>query len=372
MKTRETRLQVYGIVLGLLALLLLTASAAQEDVLRKSFTFTDKGTLIIEADRGSIDVLPSTDGQISVAVFRKAKASSASKERQILDDHHVEFTQHGNKLRIVGKSPRDMSNWSSWFGRSQLEVRFEVHLPVNFDADLKTAGGNIKVQELTGKLELATSGGDLNLGSVNIVKGRTSGGSIHLGKSAGDVELSTSGGNIRAGKVQGNVSANTSGGHIEISFVGGESELRTSGGDIRVDQAGGSIRAGTTGGNVRVGSVTGKADLHTTGGNIEIAKAGGSIQAGTSGGNVRVGLTSALTDASEVRTTGGDIRVEVAGDTPFDLDARTTGGDVKAEVPVQVTEPNKGSVLRGQVNGGGKLLKLRTTGGNIRVQKSAG
>jgi hypothetical protein len=51
------------------------------------------------------------------------------------------------------------------------------------------------------------------------------------------------------------------------------------------------------------------------------------------------------------------------------LDARTEDGSVKTDLPVQVEGKLSGDKLKGTVNGGGSLLKLQTSGGNIEILK---
>ncbi len=365
MKKRETRLQIIGITLAILLFLVLRAAAAQEDLIEKSFTTASRGALFIEADRGTMDILPSTNGQTSVTIRRKAKALTEAEERQILQNHHIEFTQDGNNIRVVTRSEPKLRNW---FGKTQLEVRYEVYLPVGFDADLKTSGGSIKVRELTGALDAATSGGNLILGHLGPVKGRTSGGSIQLDECAANAELTTSGGDIKAGKVGGGLSARTSGGSIQIGTVAGPANLHTSGGNIHVERASNSLQAGTSGGSIKITSARGATELRTSGGDIHAALENGEVDASTSGGSIWISLASAPDKDCVARTSGGNIRVTVSGQAAFNLDAQTTGGSVSAKIPMTVVEKSKrADVLKGSVNGGGRLLKLRTSGGGISL-----
>jgi hypothetical protein len=63
----------------------------------------------------------------------------------------------------------------------------------------------------------------------------------------------------------------------------------------------------------------------------------------------------------------------VAGKAAFELDAKATGGDVSSKIPLTGGEKGKRSdFLRGQVNGGGPTLKLRTTGGSIHLLNREG
>jgi hypothetical protein len=54
----------------------------------------------------------------------------------------------------------------------------------------------------------------------------------------------------------------------------------------------------------------------------------------------------------------------------FELDASTSGGDVRAEgLTITIAKGGVGkSRLAGSVNGGGPILKLRSSGGDISVR----
>jgi hypothetical protein len=72
----------------------------------------------------------------------------------------------------------------------------------------------------------------------------------------------------------------------------------------------------------------------------------------------------------EASTSGGGITVAMAPNGGFQLDASTSGGRVHSEFPVMgmVSDSDRHS-LRGTVNGGGPLLHLSTSGGNIDIRR---
>jgi lia operon protein LiaG len=124
--------------------------------------------------------------------------------------------------------------------------------------------------------------------------------------------METSGGNVRIGDVKGVVDVETSGGEIELGAVEGRVHAETSGGNIRLKVAGGNegIYAETSGGNIEVmigKNVGAEIDAATSGGDVEcdlpvtmkgkvsdselrgkVNGGGKKIYAHTSGGNVRI------------------------------------------------------------------------------------
>ena len=205
----------------------------------------------------------------------------------------------------------DLRAWASVFGGPRLRVRLRV--PERYDVDIHTAGGNVDIEEIRGD-----------------VKARTSGGSIKVDQIEGRVELWTSGGPIEAKEIRGDLTASTSGGRIRAAEVTGR------------------VKAHTSGGPIKVTDVQGAVDLHTSGGEISVR----------------------FTDAPEgvLETSGGGIEVEFPEDVGADLDAKVSGGRVEVEHGILVQGSQDPQHVVGKVNGGGRRLRLRTSGGNIRVR----
>lgn len=167
-----------------------------------------------------------------------------------------------------------------------------------------------------------------------------------------------------------NLNLNTSGGDIEAASLQGNVRARTSGGNMKFDRVDGEIDAHTSGGDIVLREGTARAKLGTSGGDIQVDRAGGPTQVSTSGGDVRATLTEPMKQDAELSTSGGDVRVQVVKGAGFELDASTSGGDVRAEgLTITIAKGGVGkSRLAGSVNGGGPVLKLRSSGGDISVR----
>jgi hypothetical protein len=273
------------------------ARAATEDNLEKTFAVTPGGKIILDIDRGSIDVTSGNGSDVKVEVFRKVSARTKSKEQEILREHQINFQQEGNTVTVRASGKNDSFKlWNS--DRTRFEFRYVISVPQKFDVDLKTSGGGISVKDLIGDVKVRTSGGGLELSKIRgPIKGQTSGGSIKIKQFKGDAVVKTSGGGITSEQIEGNLTAFTSGGSISASLAGQPSRdcrLETSGGNITVklnQKTGLDVDASTSGGRVdselpvaivgqtKHSSLRGKLNgggkslvLHTSGGNIKLRK----------------------------------------------------------------------------------------------------
>lgn len=304
--------------------LLLVAASAEARTEERTFQVRDGGQLTVDTDRGSIKV--TTHNRDEVRVDVQISGSKA-------DRFEVDFSQQGNEVTVNGDYDGN-SSWNWGWGGNSLKVEYRITVPQEFDVDLKTSGGSIRVEDLEGEVFAKTSGGSLHFGDIQgNVKGKTSGGSITLEGSRGDADVHTSGGSIRLGDVDGRVLANTSGGSITIDQARGDVEASTSGGSIRVDEVQGRIRAST------------------------------------SGGSVKAYISQQPTGDCRLTTSGGRVDVYLADGIGVDVDAHSSGGRASSDFTMDDARLSK-NTLRGKINGGGPQLYLRSSGGGVSIQKN--
>src|SRR2546425_12856392 len=88
----------------------------------------------------------------------------------------------------------------------------------------------------------------------------------------------------------------------------------------------------------------------------------------SSSGPIIVGLGTQPKADSHLEVSGGDIKLTLPRSAAVDLDAETSGGKVVTSIPIAktVAGAQKPGVLRGKINGGGPLLNLRASSGDIR------
>jgi hypothetical protein len=309
------------------------AGIAADANLKKIFAVQPGGQLVVDVDLGSIDITTGDGTRIEVQVLRKITRGSDAKADELLAAQEVTFAQNGNTVEVHAKRKKDFSTWLS-LGGPNLQVEYKITMPKKFNLDLKTAGGSISCGDLEGELKAKTAGGNLKFAAVSgPVNAHTSGGSITLGNAAAAVMAKTAGGNIHLGEMFADTTAETSGGSIEVKLS--------------------------------------KAPLtaKTAGGNILIGDARATVEARTSGGSITATFSAQPKEDCHLSTAGGSIHVKVASNLAFDIDARTSAGGVSTGLPVVVQGEVKRSQLQGKLNGGGKVLVMKSSAGSISLEK---
>ena len=170
----------------------------------------------------------------------------------------------------------------------------------------------------------------------------------------GNAKVRSSGGGLHIADIVGNVDAGSSGGGVEVKQVRGDVDVSSSGGGVGVAQVSGAVTASSSGGGVHVDGV------------------GGRVMAESSGGSVSAVLAAGNSAGGSLSSSGGGVRVTLARDTRLSIDASSSGGSVRCELPVQPLGKPSRTALRGDLNGGGPVLKLRSSGGGIDIDGSGG
>lgn len=315
------------------------AAAVEEPILEKiekTYDVKSDGNLTVLSEFGAIEIRTAEQEKVGVVVTKESKPKLVKASQEILEDFELAFEHEGSDVHIRGTFKQGREHWQKQLNR--LKIHFLITVPQQYNIDLNTTNGGISVADLTGDVRVKTSGGSLRFQSITgTVLGHTSGGSIEVVDVKGDVQVRTSGGSLRLGAIRG--------------FISG----RTSGGSIKAVDCNEGI------------------DVRTSGGGIWLGGISKNVTARTSGGSIQATMATQPQSQCHLRTSGGRITLTLMPDVAVDLEAKTSGGRVSTDFEVESTIQGKvpKNRLEGSINGGGPLLKLRTSGGSIHLQKAS-
>jgi hypothetical protein len=287
-------------LLALVLLATLAPAAASARDFEERVPAEPGGDLRVELDAGSV-VLESHD----LAEVRVDALAAGLGARQL------DFRLEANNDRVTLRG-KGAAGWLPSLIGGGPHVRIHIRVPNEFSVDIRTAGGDIEIEGVEGR-----------------VRARTTGGRIALGRIEGEVDAETSGGPIEADAIEGRVRVRTSGGPIRLVEIEGPVEARTSGGGIDVLGASAEVRAQTSGGPIRV-----RFDDQPSG---------------------------------RLETSGGSIEVELPEGDGVRLDARTSGGSIVVDPELEAEGRIEPTRVSAEIGGGGDRLRVETTGGNIHI-----
>jgi DUF4097 and DUF4098 domain-containing protein YvlB len=277
---------------------------------REEKRFSVKGTpnLRLVTFDGAIEVRSWDRPEVVVEVEKRGPT------REAVDGLVVQTDQDGNKISVEVKRPK--SETFSGFGlHRSASAKLIVSVPQNSDVEARSGDGSIRIERVTGKLDLNTGDGSIRASDVDgVMTLHTGDGAVHVDGGRGQIEVDTGDGSV---EVSGNLTA---------------VKLRT--GD---------------------GSIVFRADANVV-----------------------------MSDDWDVSTGDGTVTLYLPPNFSAELDARTNDGGIRNELHVaSQAEAEDGAAssrrdrdessrraIRGRIGAGGKLLRIRSGDGSIRLRAS--
>ncbi len=170
---------------------------------------------------------------------------------------------------------------------------------------------------------------------------------------------------------QSNLTARSGDGHLQVSDLEGEVNLRSGDGNITLAGVHGSMRLHTGDGRIDGQRLEGSLDAQAGDGNIRVSGRFDSLDLRSGDGHIQAEIGSGTQVASgwSLRTSDGSIRLRLPENLHANLEAHTGDGHINLDIPVEVVGRLNSSDIRGRMNGGGPLLRLRSGDGNITIEK---
>ena len=350
-------------------------------------------TLRVKVDMGSVVIRGSQQPNINYVVHTRYGNSSEQEAKRQFEQFKINAYVKGDTAWIVG-------DWQGGHRPRHFWGEFNINVPREMAlVKLETAGGNVETSGIAGRVEAETGGGGMKLDDIGGgVNAETGGGSIEVGTVSGDLGLHTGGGPIVIHRANGKVQAETGGGGVRIDSGAQEAIVETGGGGIEIRQCAGRVKASTGGGSVDLSEIGGPAQIETGGGTIRLTSAKGHVHAETGGGGIELnGVPSAVAETgaggitlklvntggerkdSDVETAAGDITLYIASDVGVNVRAsvdmgnghRITSDFPDIHVHSEGDQWNKSLSAEGSLNGGGPLVKVHTSTGDICIRRAS-
>jgi hypothetical protein len=313
-RRRFSLLVLFAIGCGIVATSSLLEAAEYKPATRgepeKKFVVQPGGLLIFDADLGHGEVETGDFESVRVSFESYYKVDTAEEVEALFDKLSIQMSQTENTVKVTLRFADE--NQAT---REKVRVNFKVAIPRKFNLDLRT-GGSATVNNVDGTVKASTVGGSLTLKNVT-----------------------------------GSLTASSKGGALTIGNVGGDLEARCVGGAATIGQVGGRVTSTTEGGS------------------LWIKEAGDGVDATVTGGSVTAYLPKTPHSDCKMTANAGTIELRLGESVAATIDAAWTSGGIMSDFKIASKEGKKGNSLKGDINGGGPLITLRTTAGSIHLNK---
>jgi DUF4097 and DUF4098 domain-containing protein YvlB len=176
---------------------------------------------------------------------------------------------------------------------------------------------------------------------------------------------------------QSHLRAKSDDGSITIEDVSGRIVLTTADGSVRAARLAGDVTIRSGDGAIRMDAVEGKLDFETDDGSISGEAKPTALRAHTSDGSIRIEVQreSKMDSDWDIETSDGSVVLTLPSDFNGLIDAESRDGRVRANHPSIKNEQREGEdrdergrSLKATLGAGGKLLRVRTGDGSIRIE----
>jgi DUF4097 and DUF4098 domain-containing protein YvlB len=364
------------------------------------------GSLDLTNMVGHVNVVPATDGVLTVESKIEAAAGSDADAQALAAKIKIETNVSGNAVTMKVDYPLDQydeyfyndkrgqgfinigsSNTSTSYDGERvrinsgtfgsgvnLHVDFVVHVPKGVHVSVDNKVGMIEAEGVDAPLTLESSSGDIksakgsdsltaNTGSGDVtVEDHTGAISMNSGsgdlevdqQKGGDIRLTTGSGDVKLEKVASAVDGHTGSGDVELrDFSGSGAKMETGSGDITLNGVSGSLDLRAGSGDIRGTNLksTTVIESHTGSGDVTLS--------GDLGDLVR--LTA--------DTGSGDIMIKTSRVPSLHIEASSDSGDLTVDLPNMQNVSSRHHEFRGDVNGGKGSAQLDAGSGDVSFTK---
>jgi len=208
------------------------------DTIKRSFDVRPGGTLVVDIDRGNIEVETTSGNTVYVEMERIVKVDSREEAKLVLEDHEWDMFRQGDDVRIESRFEPERGNWRKWRDHDRFELRVRVRVPESYNVDFTNGAGNITIEDLDGQIEGQTGAGNIEIGTVRgTLEVHTGAGNVTVDGAQGRVEVNSGAGNVVLRNVDGEIRANTGAGNITAHITRqpeGNSRLESGAGNVTV------------------------------------------------------------------------------------------------------------------------------------------
>lgn len=371
----------------------------------KIFEVQKNGHLIMKDIRGDVDINTWQKMQVQIDEIKQMDIFSKSEAESAMEAAKSNYQQTDNTIEMGGPG----------FNRRWIQSHFKIWIPIEFNCDIETEGGDVRIEALKGNVKTSTGGGDIRINKIDgMIDVITGGGDIEISSATQEVKVKTGGGDIEISIIKGPVHVITGGGDVTVIDTDNDIDVRTGGGDIDIQKTKGSIDAKTGGGDITIVETNGSVSLSTGGGDITLRNITGNCATQTGGGDIfgdnikgngdmktgagdidlkeysgDIQITSGSGDVSikmitsnqvnshsvAIRTGYGNINLSIPENTCSEIHAKVPENfEISSDFPLTITSQKKFGnnyiQATGNINKGGKLIQLETGGGNVYLYKS--
>ncbi len=320
--------------------------------------------LIIEDQRGDLEIRPAEQSAIEVIAKKTIRAEDENAAQKISGNLQIEIVEQAGHY-ILRSNRRSLPD----DGR-HVSLDLALRLPKEATAEITSERGDVILEGLRGDQTITAVHGDVHMSGIEgLVRVHKSGGTTEIRDVKGSVELDGRGSDVEISGVSGTVNVNGEfSGGVRFREIGQTLRYHSSRTDMTAQRLSGSL-------NMEVGSldltgIDGPFEVSTRQKDISLNDFKHSVKIVNNNGGVQLRTSVPPTHPIEVDLKKGEIDLSLPSNANFQIDATSRHGEVECEFSgdnLKVNKEGDNPSITGTVGKGGPLVRLTTAYGSIRL-----
>jgi DUF4097 and DUF4098 domain-containing protein YvlB len=326
--------------------------------------FPAGASLSVDNPRGDVTISgTSDDNQIHVAVHKEVYTRSDADADAKAQRLNPNINTSGNNVTLSVPAIDG--------GRADLTIT----VPATASPSVTANHGDVKINSIKGAVNVTANHGDVELSAItgNITARINNGGASFSAHSiTGALTLEGHGHDTTLSDLSGPVTMTGEFfGDTHFEHIRGPIKFHTSRTDFQLGRLDGDIEISSNS-DLSATDALGPVTLTTRNRNINLERIGGDVSVTNRNGSVEVTSAPPLSNVT-VENRNGSVALTVPEQSSFAYQFDATNGDIQSDFP-QIKVANEDSqkkVVNGTIGGGGQLLRITTSQGDISLKKAS-
>jgi DUF4097 and DUF4098 domain-containing protein YvlB len=161
-------------------------ASTAKNTFQKSINFSGGGYLSLSNSNGDVKIVSWDKDEVEIVAYKEVRAENRDTAEKLLQRLEIEIRESDGEIDIETSYPKDSSGkgffgWLFGNGGASFSVEYEIKVPKNIDLNIYTSNGEVRVEEISGKLRLESTNGKINARDITgLTRCKTTNGSINI------------------------------------------------------------------------------------------------------------------------------------------------------------------------------------------------
>ena len=321
------------------------SDSVEDTVEVESAETADVRQIVVNNERGAVEVQPSDDGQLRLEAKIRIDTNKKDEAYALIRDI-ITVDRRDGIMTVSVKNPSTSRDHSLQY------VNMTLWVPRDTELELSTGFDRVSVKDMENNVTVRQQHGDVNLENIR-----------------GNATINSSFTAIRAAGITGDLNLINSHGEVQVENVSGSASIENSFDSTKAQQIGKDLTVKSKHGEVQAKEIKGNASIENEYDDISCSNLGGSLKVLGQHGAVSLEDIKGNIDAE---TTYDDIRLANPSYDNADIKANTSFSSIRGddEIHLKVNDEEnlqEASVINGS---GSQKIRLKNQNGDITIERN--